>query len=324
MGRENQALDSSTLEEISQLFFLSQVNNRWNTTEVVVDGASPCRTIEFGAGVTQEVNVVALVLPCGRNTTGNVIDDTEHTHNRSGVDGGVTGLVIEGDVSTGDGDLELQTSICQTSNSLLELPHHFGVLWRTEVEAVSDCCRNSTRDSNVAVGLCKSKASTVVGVKLAVATVGICSDGKAETRLFVDANHAGVVREAERRVSHHEVVILRGDEGLISQVGACNKLQELILEICTRGGTSQLVSRVCLEGINPCGVGNRTFVDGTVNGDGARVHVHDFFATVVDYEATGVGYFTENTGFHIPLVDDSHELIEQLRLDHSHHALLAL
>ena len=154
----------------------------------------------------------------------------------------ITGLVIEGDVSTGDGDLEFQATICKTSNCFLELPHHFGVLRRAEVETVSDSCRNSTRNSYVAVSLCKSKASTVVGVKLAVATVRVGGDSEAETGFFIHADHAGVVGEAQRSITHDEVVILGGDEGLVSQVRASNELQELILELCSRGGASQLVS----------------------------------------------------------------------------------
>ncbi len=67
------------------------------------------------------------------------------------MDGSVTGLVVEGDVAAGDRNAKLHTPIGQAGHRLLELPHHTGVFWGAEVQAIRDRDRPTTADRHVAI-----------------------------------------------------------------------------------------------------------------------------------------------------------------------------
>src|SRR5690606_9404982 len=70
------------------------------------------------------------------------------------------------------------------------------------------------------------------------------------------------------------------------------------------------------------GVG--TVVDRTLVRDGPRVDVDDPLAVVVDDEPAGVGDLTDDRGLDVPLGGDGEELLQRIRPDDRHHALLRL
>ena len=71
-----------------------------------------------------------------RRATLEDIDEPDHADHRRGVDVAATGLVVEADVATDDGDVERPGRFGHAVDRLRELPHHLGVLRVAEVEAV--------------------------------------------------------------------------------------------------------------------------------------------------------------------------------------------
>ena len=138
-----------------------------------MNNVGPNRPIQFVSGHSEKVNVVAGILPARRNAAGDIVDNPENTDHRGRVNGHISGLVVERDVTAGHRNSKLKAAIGQSSRCLLELPHNLWVLRAAEVQAVSDGKRLCSANGNISVGLGKSQARTLVWVELAEATVGI-------------------------------------------------------------------------------------------------------------------------------------------------------
>lgn len=143
-------------------------------------------------------------------------------------------------------------------------------------------------------------------------------------RFLVDADHAAVVGEGQRGVAEHVGVVLVRDPVLRRQVRRTEQAEELCLQ---RGAVGRSVERgggVGLQRVDPGRVGDRAVVDRAVDGDGARVDVHDLLALPVDDESARAGDLAQHAGLDLPLADDAQELVELVGADDRHHALLAL
>ena len=89
---------------------------------------------------------------------------------------------------------------------------------------------HGARDGDVAVRLGEGELRALVGVELAEAAVAVGRDREAETGVLVDADHAGVVGERQRRVAHDEVVVLVRHPRRVGEVGARDELRELVAQ----------------------------------------------------------------------------------------------
>ena len=280
--------------------------------------AEPSELVARGA---EQVDVVALVLPSARDAARHVIDDTQHGDHGGRVDGHVARLVVERDVAARDGDLEFEASVGKPLDGLAELPHDLGVLGRAEVQAVAHRNRCGTRGRNVAERLGEGELRAAVRVEVAVAAVGVGRDREAEAALLVDAHHAAVVGEAQRRVAEHVLVVLVGDPGLVCEVRRAEQGEQVGAQV---GAAGETVGGVGLQRVDPRGVGDGAVVHRSVDGDRARLDVDDLLAAPVDDQAAGVGDLAENARLDIPLRDHREEALELLGGDDRHHALLAL
>lgn len=146
------------------------------------------------------------------------------------------GLVVERDVAAGDGDLEFEAPVGEALDGLRELPHDLGVLRAAEVQAVRHSGGHGTGHGDVAVRLGECQAGALLRIELAVPAVGVGRDGEAESALFVDADHAAVVGEAQRRVAEHVGVVLIGDPALVRQVRRAEQFEELLAQHAVAGG----------------------------------------------------------------------------------------
>ena len=128
-------------------------------------------------------------------------------------------MVVEADVSSGDGDTQFDATVCQAGDGLGELPHHFRVFRGSKVQTVTDRERFSSRGGHVSIRLGEGLLGSVVGVEVAVAGGGVCREGNTEARLFVYSDHPRIVGGGHRRITHHVVVVLVGYPLCFLQVG---------------------------------------------------------------------------------------------------------
>src|SRR5699024_5477747 len=141
-----------------------------------------------------------------------IIDDAEDTDHWGWQDWLLARLVVEGDVATGDWNVQLLGTIGQTMNSFTELPHDIGVFRRTKVQAVSHSIWASTGYSHVAVCLSQGQTCTHVRVQLGVAAGCIGRNSHAAGGFLIDAQDTGVRLLSLDRISAHIAVILVGDK----------------------------------------------------------------------------------------------------------------
>ena len=324
VGGVQQALAGGGGEQRAELLLACEVRLRWRAAQVTVDDPGPCRAVELEVGAPEQVQVVAGVLPPRGDATPDVVDHAHDRHDRSRMDRHVAGLVVEAHVATGDRDPQLEAGIRETLDGARELPHHLGVLGAAEVEAVADRDRGRAGDGDVAVRLGEGELRAEVRVEVGVAAVGIGGEGDPETALLVDADHARIVGVAEGGVAHDVAVVLVGDPAHVGEVGAADKRQQLLLQRLAVARPVEPLGTVGSERIHPGRVGDRPFVDGPVDGDGARVDIDDGLAVPGDDESAGLGDLAEHARLDIPLLRHGQEALELVGLDDRHHALLAL
>jgi hypothetical protein len=167
--------------------------------EVAGRDVGPRRTVELVIGGAEQVDGLARVLPTARGGAGDVVEDAEHTDDRGRVDGHPAGLVVQGDIASGDGDAHVLAGLGQRLDGLGELPHDLRVLRGPEVQAVGDRHRGmAPGGGDVAVGLGQGQLGTARRIEVAVAAVGVGGDSHAEAGLLVDADDTGIIRVRQR------------------------------------------------------------------------------------------------------------------------------
>ena len=139
-------------------------------------------------------------------------------------------MVIEADIATGDGNLELQARVSQATNGFSELPHHFGVLGAAKVQAVAHCTRFGPRRSDVAIGLGQGELRAQVGVQVAVSAIGVGGQRNTQAGLFIDPDHSGIVGVTERCVSHDIAVVLVRNPFGVSQIGGTKDSKRFVAQ----------------------------------------------------------------------------------------------
>ncbi len=89
-------------------------------------------------------------------------------------------------------------------------------------------------------------------------------------------------------------------------------------------GRDQRGGGVGVQCVLPVRPGQRTLVDRTLVGDGARRHVDDALAVPADLQPVAVGDLADHRRDDLPLAADGHELLDVLRRHHGAHAFLRL
>ena len=171
----------------------------------------PLGSTELVVRLPEDVDELAILLPSHRRAASNIVDHAEHTNHRRRKNRNFTGLVVERHVATSDRRSEFETTIGQPTNRLGELPHHFRILRRTEVQAVRDRQRLRTGDCDIAIRLGKRKLRTGVRIKFRDPPIAIGGERNTKAGFLVHAHHAGVLRLCEHRVAQDVAVILIGD-----------------------------------------------------------------------------------------------------------------
>jgi len=139
--------------ELGEFLLVVKINLRGNTTEVLVHGLGPDGTVEFILGFAQQEDAFHGLGPeSGTDSVINIVDNTQDTGKRSRQDGGIAGLVVEGDITAGDGHTAVGAGVSQAVDGFFELPHNGGFFRVTEVQAVGDGDGAGTGGGNVAVG----------------------------------------------------------------------------------------------------------------------------------------------------------------------------
>ena len=86
MSAHEEPLKRGALNEVCQRLLVVERELRGESTEVMVNGSRPGRSVEFASRHAEEVDVVTLVLPRAGYPTLHVVDDAENAHQGQGVE----------------------------------------------------------------------------------------------------------------------------------------------------------------------------------------------------------------------------------------------
>ena len=129
MRGRHQTVARSGGQHLRDQLLALKVYTRRQSTEVVGGDLRPNRPVELVAGVAQQdQGFTRLGAEPRRDTALDIIDDAEHTDDRSGQDRGGARLVIEADVAAGDRNAKRRTAVGEATDGLAELPHDTWVL----------------------------------------------------------------------------------------------------------------------------------------------------------------------------------------------------
>ena len=156
-------------------------------------GTGPRRSAQFVRRHAQQIEVLAFVLPTGRQSAGDVVDRPQNGDDWCRVDGNITGLVVERHVSARDRDAQFEAAIRESFDGTSKLPHHLRVFGRTEIQAIADREGRRTTGRDVAIRLDEGQLRANVRVKLAITSVRVGRECNPESAHFVDSNHSGTV-----------------------------------------------------------------------------------------------------------------------------------
>ena len=325
MGRGHQPVAGCGDQHVGKQPLPLQVHRRGPPAQVVGGHLSPDRSVELVSGVAeQDQRLAGLGAEAGGDPAGNVVDHTQHAHDRRGKDRGGARLVVEADVAAGDRDGKLGAAVGQTADRLGELPHHAGILRGSEIEAVSDRHRGGAGDRDVAVGLRQRQLRAGVRVELGVAAR--CVGGHRDTAagLFVDAQQAAVGVLGQHRVTADVAVVLLGDERAAAQMRTAKQRKQSRAQLGTGGRALQPVRRVGVQRVLAVGARDGTLVHRALVRDGPRWHVDDRLAVPGDVQPVAVGDLPDHGGQHLPLTAHRKECIDVAGRDHRAHPLLRL
>ena len=161
-----------------------------------------------------------------------VINNAEHTNERSRPNRLISSAVVQGNVTARNRHAKLAAAVNQTKDGLVELPHDVGIVWGAVIEAVGDGHRSCTRDSHIPVSLAESQLGAKIRVKGGLASVSV--QGQRDAEVVVNTDHAGIIRLSEHSIAAHEPVILVGDPGTVAQLGGANEGQQRPSKTLTR------------------------------------------------------------------------------------------
>ena len=219
MGGRDQSVARGRRKYVREEFLPRKIDRGRNTAEMISRHLCPDRPVELIASLTEQIQRLArFAAQAGGKPAAYVVDHPEHPDHRGGQDRRRPSLVVKADVAAGDRYAKGRAAIGQSAHGLRELPHHPGILRRTEVEAVGDRDRGGAGDGDVAVRLGQGQLSTGVRIELGVPTRGVGRHRNAAVGLFVDAQHTAVGVLGEHGVTAHVAVVLRRDERPTTQV----------------------------------------------------------------------------------------------------------
>src|SRR6266478_884630 len=187
-----------------------------------------CRSVK-------QKNEIAIFTEGNLQDTRGVVENAEDADDGRGIDRFAERLVVEADVSAGDGRAEGGAGFSDAVNHLGKLPHHFGFFRTAEVEAIRGGDGARAARGDVASGFSDGVHRADARIQLAPATVAIGGKRKrtlydARLRILDAYNRCVAVARACQSVCSHGRVVLLGDPALRGNRGRRQQLDEILRE----------------------------------------------------------------------------------------------
>ena len=217
--------------------------------------ARPLRPAEFGAGVTEQDERVAVADAGPGRHRREVVDQADDPDDRRGVDVTTARLVVEADVAADDGDAERATRFAHAVDHLGELPHDLGVLGVAEVQAVHQRLRHRADAREVARRLHHRETCARVRVERAEARLAVGREHE-RARRALEPQHRGVATRRHDGVEEQLVVVLAVDPRLVGD-GRRGEQREQFVRAVGAGGEPRGQGRRGVVGVHRGAVGGR-------------------------------------------------------------------
>src|SRR5580693_6267807 len=180
----------------------------WNLPEYLAGMSEKIlRAAQVIQGISQKYYRAAIALkPLGRDLA-DIFDDSDHADNRGWEDAPALSLVVEADVSAGDGRAKCESSFRNAIDRLTELPHDLWPLRRSKVQAISQGDGSGAACGKVAARFRYGQPRPRAWIEVAIPRIGVEAHGQRSPRFF-DPKHGGVGARHHNRVGPHHVVVL--------------------------------------------------------------------------------------------------------------------
>src|SRR5580704_5911341 len=107
-----------------------------------------------------------------------VVESSDYTEHRRGINSFTQSFVVKADVAAGDGNLKLLTGFSDAVDGLRELPHDVRLFGIAEVEAVGRGQRSCSRTGDLARCLGNGVHRTEARIEIAPASIAVESHGQ--------------------------------------------------------------------------------------------------------------------------------------------------
>ena len=201
-------------------------------------------------GGTQQPDGIAGFLPSQTGDMGQIMHQTHHAHHGSGMDGlhpaiGQAGLVVEGDIATGDRGIQGRTGRRQTPTGHGQLPIARGGFGGGEIEVVGNRQGFGPHAAQVAGRFSHRRHATPLGIEVDPAVRAIHHGCHATgglrhgpcPLLGPQAHHGRIGAPREHHgVGLHLVVVLAVNPALAGNGGIVEQLQQNLTPALAREG----------------------------------------------------------------------------------------
>ncbi len=255
--------------------------------------------------------------------SGDGLDQTDHADDGQGENRSFFGLVVEADVSAGDGQVPVSAGVAHSLDGVDELPVDGGVVRVAKVKAVGDT--EGFRAGAQEVASCFGDGDPCADVGVGVDVPGVAVEGEGECVLGLGHTDDGAIcGEPDGSVAQLDhVVVLSGDGLAAAQVGVLGQEFGDFFEVVGQGDGLFLEGS---DGMLVVGFAPGSSVDGcalSCHECGWRDFCYTGFSPEVS-DCGSLGNFSDGCELCFPACKDFLDVVEVLFPDEDEHTFLGL
>ena len=250
-----------------------------------------------------------------------VFENPHHPQDGCGINALAQRLVVEADVAAGDGNLKLLAGFGDAIDGLRKLPHDVRLLGIAEIEAIGCAHGSCARTCHFARRLGDGMHRPQPRIEIAPAPIAIERHRQSALRAF-NPNHARIARARRfHRVGLHHVIVLLPHPALAADVGACQKLFEIVRKVADSTQLS-LFGHLARHGRLPAR--QRTPVHRRIVGQPLIGNLGHNFAVLEHAQLVAGCNFADFDRIQSPLLENAEDFVFAAFLRYQQHALLRL
>src|SRR5208283_2985249 len=248
-----------------------------------------------------------------------IVEDAHDSKDRRRINALTQRLVVEADVATGDGNLQLLAGFRNAIDGLRELPHDVWLFRITEIKAVGGTHGSRSRASHLARSFGHGMHRAQPWIEITPAPVAVKRHGKAALRAL-NADHARIARTRSLHcVGLYHVIVLLPDPPLAADIWTRKKLLEILCGV-TAYIKPNVTRHLARNGRFP--TGEWTFVNWSIVGERLIRNLRDYLAVMEHAQFIVSRDLADFDGVESPLFEHPENFLFAALLRDQQHAFL--